>query len=96
MSNVLYDALIARHATNNAVFLVLDDGTEVSFAAFAARMAQLAHVLVQVGVTPGDRVIVQAPKLLDTIALYGAALQAGRCLPTAQHCLHEKRDEIFH
>jgi malonyl-CoA/methylmalonyl-CoA synthetase len=77
MSKVLYDALIELHATNNAVFLVLDDGTEVSFAAFVARVAQLAHVLVQVGVTPGDRVVVQAPKLLDTIALYGAALQAG-------------------
>ena len=77
MSNVLYDTLIARHAANNAVFLVLDDGTEVSFAAFVGRVAQLAHVLVQSGVKPGDRVVVQAPKLLDTIALYGATLQTG-------------------
>ena len=34
-------------------------------------------MLVGAGVRPGDRVIVQAPKLLDTLALYGGAVQAG-------------------
>lgn len=77
MTNFLFDALIAQHAENDAVFLVLDDGTELSFAGFAARVAQLAHVLVDAGVVPGDRVVVQAPKLLDTIALFGATVQAG-------------------
>jgi len=34
-------------------------------------------VLSDAGVKPGDRVLVQAPKLLETVALYGAALQSG-------------------
>lgn len=77
MANVLYDALIAPHAANDATFLTCDDGTQVSYAGFVARVAQLAHVLVSCGVAPGDRVVVQAPKLVDTLALYGAALQVG-------------------
>ncbi|WP_223427135.1 AMP-binding protein [Tateyamaria pelophila] len=77
MTNILYDALIAPHAQNNAAFLVLDDGTTMTYAGFVARVAQLAHVLKDAGVRPGDRVVVQAPKLSDTIALYGAAVQAG-------------------
>ena len=77
MTNTLYDALIAPHTNNDAVFLTLDDGSTLSFAGFVGRVAQLAHVLVDAGVKPGDRVVVQAPKLLDTIALYAAAVQAG-------------------
>jgi malonyl-CoA/methylmalonyl-CoA synthetase len=77
VTNVLYDALIAPHAQNDAIFLSLDDGSSLTYAGFVARVAQLAHVLRDAGVQPGDRVVVQAPKLADTIALYGAAVQAG-------------------
>ena len=77
MTNTLYDALIAPHADNQATFLTCDDGSEISYAAFVGRVAQLTHVLTNAGVKPGDRVVVQAPKLADTIALYGAAVQAG-------------------
>lgn len=77
MTNTLYDALFAPHAQNDQIFLTLDDGSHVSYARFVGRVAQLAHVLVNAGVKPGDRVLVQAPKLMDTIALYGAAVQAG-------------------
>lgn len=34
-------------------------------------------MLTDAGVTAGDRVVIQAPKLADTIALYGAAVQTG-------------------
>ena len=77
MTNILYDALLAPHAQNDAPFLTGDDGSELSYAGFIGRVAQIAHVLQQAGVKPGDRVVVQAPKLLDTIALYGATVQAG-------------------
>lgn len=77
MTNTLYDALIAPHAGNTSTFLSCDDGTQLSYDAFVRRAAQLAHVLVAAGVAPGDRVVVQAPKQSDTIALYAAAVQAG-------------------
>jgi malonyl-CoA/methylmalonyl-CoA synthetase len=77
MTNLLYDTLIAPHGDNDAPFLDLDDGTTLSYRGFVARVAQLAHVLADAGVRPGDRVVVQGPKLADTVALYGAAVQAG-------------------
>ena len=77
MTNTLYDALFAIHADRDEVFLVCDDGTEISFRDFVARAAQMAHVLRSSGIEPGDRVVVQAPKLADTLALYAGTVQAG-------------------
>lgn len=77
MTNTLYDALIAPHAENTSVFLDLDDGSKWTYADFVKRTAQLAHVLRDAGVQPGDRVVVQASKVADSIALYGAAVQCG-------------------
>ena len=77
MTNTLYDALIGRHASQEVVFLETDDGSRITYAQFIARAAQYAHVLVQNGVAPGDRVVVQAPKRWEVLALYAASLQAG-------------------
>ncbi|MEL7178616.1 MAG: malonyl-CoA synthase [Pseudomonadota bacterium] len=77
MTNALYDALFAPHSDNLSVFLTCDDGTQITYADFVGRVAQMAHALTDAGVRPGDRVVVQAPKLVDTIALYGAAVQTG-------------------
>ncbi|MBU2868218.1 malonate--CoA ligase [Pacificibacter marinus] len=77
MTNTLYDALIAPHATNTNNFLICDDGSTITYAGFVRRVAQLANVLKDAGVQAGDRIVVQAPKTADTIALYGAAVQTG-------------------
>lgn len=77
MTNTLYDALFAPHANNAAVFLTRDDGSRISYAEFVGRVAQLAHVLMDAGVKPGDRVVVQAPKVTDAVALYGATVKTG-------------------
>ncbi|MCO4847841.1 MAG: AMP-binding protein [Yoonia sp.] len=77
MTNTLYDALFARHAQNQAPFLECDDGSIVSYAAFVRRAAQIANVLTDAGVAASDRIVIQAPKLVDTIALYAAAVQTG-------------------
>ena len=77
MAASLFDALIAPHTGNDTVFLELDDGRTLTFRAFVARAARMAGVLAQAGVVPGDRVVVQTPKLADTLALYAGALQAG-------------------
>ena len=77
MTNALYNALFAPHADNHAVFLIADDGAQITYADFVARVAQMAHALTDAGVRPGDRVVVQAPKLVDSNALYGAAVQIG-------------------
>lgn len=81
MTNHLYDALFAHHIGNDRCFLLLDEaGTaprEMSFDAFVARAGQLATVLIDHGVAPGDRVVVQAPKRSEMLALYAATVQVG-------------------
>lgn len=77
MTNILYDALCGLHTDNHATFLSCDDGTTHSYASFVARAAQMANVLQTHGVEPGDRVLIQAPKLADTLALYIGTVQAG-------------------
>ena len=92
MSNHLYDHLFAPHAGNEACFLKLDDGQDLSFDDFLKRAAQIAHVLTEAGVAPGDRIVVQAQKSVNMVALYAAAMQAGAVflpLNTAY-----KRDEV--
>jgi malonyl-CoA/methylmalonyl-CoA synthetase len=77
MTNILYDALIAPHRESTRPFLDGDDGNTLTYGAFVRRVAQIANVLVGAGVVPGDRIFVQAPKVSDAIALYGAAVQVG-------------------
>ncbi|MEO0402844.1 MAG: malonyl-CoA synthase [Pseudomonadota bacterium] len=77
MANHLYDHLIAPHAGNSATFLSRETHPDISFARFAHMVAQTAHRLCAAGLTPGDRIVVQAPKTVEMVALYGAAVQAG-------------------
>ncbi len=77
MSNTVYDALFAPQAQNDACFLQRDGHPDLSYAAFLKRAAQVAHVLVAQGVAPGDRIVVQAPKTMEMVALYAATMQVG-------------------
>ena len=77
MTNPLYDRLFGQHAGRDDVFLRLSDGGSLTYDAFLRMAARLAHVLVDCGLTPGDRMAVQAPKTPEALALYAAAVQAG-------------------
>ncbi|KZL19412.1 Long-chain-fatty-acid--CoA ligase [Pseudovibrio axinellae] len=77
MANPLYDRLFGVHASKTAPFLLLQDGTSVSYATFLEETAQLAHALVKCGLKPGDRVAAQVEKSPQALALYAACTQAG-------------------
>ncbi|TCP60369.1 malonyl-CoA/methylmalonyl-CoA synthetase [Rhodovulum bhavnagarense] len=77
MTNILYDALFAPHAGRDAPFLHLPDGGIVTYADFLGQAAQIAHVLTQAGLAPGDRLAAQVPKCPQALALYAACVQAG-------------------
>jgi len=77
MANPLYDALFGRHAGQETPFLHLPDGRTLTHAAFLAQAAQVAHVLTQAGLAPGDRVAAQVAKSPEALALYAACVQAG-------------------
>lgn len=77
MSNLLYDTLIAPRASDTSCFIRRAGQPDLSFQSFAQMAARLAHCLVNAGVQPGDRVVVQAPKTVEMVALYVATVQTG-------------------
>ena len=76
MTNHLYDGVFGQHAANSKTFLYTANG-EVSFADLTALTDRLAGLLVATGLTPGDRVAVQADKSVMLLALYAATVKAG-------------------
>lgn len=77
MANPLYDRLFGAHAGKSTPFLHLLDGKVISHQAFLETAAQIANVLVQTGLKPGDRVAAQVEKSPEALALYAACTQAG-------------------
>ncbi|WP_417725526.1 malonate--CoA ligase [Salipiger sp.] len=77
MTNPLFDTFFGRHAGSERTFLHLPDGSRLSYAAFLALAARMAHGLTSCGLEPGDRVAVQIEKSPEALALYAAAVQAG-------------------
>lgn len=77
MTNTLYDALFRPHEVNDGAFLVLKDGSSISYAAFLKLSARIAHAMVGAGIQPGDRVALQAKKSPEALAVYAAAVRMG-------------------
>ena len=77
MTNPLYDQLFRRHIGKTNPFLRLADGSVVTYSTFLGLAAQMAHVLTQGGLRPGDRLAAQVQKSPQALALYAACVQAG-------------------
>ncbi|MGY8669064.1 malonyl-CoA synthase [Bradyrhizobium sp. UFLA05-109] len=69
----LFDAL--KDPTRLAI--ETHDGSRISYGELIARAGQMANVLVERGVKPGDRVAVQVEKSVANIVLYLATVRAG-------------------
>ena len=78
MSDNLFELFAARFPADRATtFIERPDGSTLSYGDLLVRSAQLANVLSDLGVRPGDRVAVQVDKTSAAILLYLAALRAG-------------------
>jgi malonyl-CoA/methylmalonyl-CoA synthetase len=80
--NYLFDGLLAGKLDSedrrNALFATLpDDGRRYSYGDIEDVSGRFANVLIDLGVRPGDRVAVQAPKSIEAIMLYLAVVRAG-------------------
>src|ERR1700690_2751762 len=67
------------------------DGQRISYGELIARAGQIANLLVERGVKPGDRVAAQTEKSVPGLVLYLAAVRAGAVyLPlNTAYTLHE-------
>ncbi len=77
MRNPLFDALFAPMEGQDRPLIHLPDGTTLSAGDFHAMVARFAHALQAVGATEGARVVVQAAKTPQMLALYGASVATG-------------------
>ena len=76
MANTLYDSLFAPHAGSDTVFLILEDGSEITHSGFMEMAGRFAHAIRAAGIGTGDRVAVQARKSPGALALYAAPVIA--------------------
>jgi len=75
MTNLLFDALTAT--APERLWLETQDGRRLSYGDLYALTGQLGQVLVEAGVTPGDRVASNVEKSPEALALYLAVVRAG-------------------
>ena len=68
MANPLYDGLFGRHAGKTTPFLYLLDGSTITHQDFLSRAAQIANVMLQLNLKPGDRVAAQIEKSPEALA----------------------------
>jgi malonyl-CoA/methylmalonyl-CoA synthetase len=74
----LYDLLSSRFpADRSRPCFLMPDGSEISYGTLEDTVARTAMRLVEEGVSPGDRVAVQAEKSWMAVALYLATLKVG-------------------
>jgi len=74
----LYTLLRSHFPTTaDATCLELVDGSRITYADIDARSGRMAGLLVDLGVVPGDRVMVQVDKSPEAVVLYLACLRAG-------------------
>lgn len=77
MANPLYDSLFGQHAVSDRTFLLLGDGTQITYDAFLRMAARYANLIVALGAQPGDRLAAQVDKSPQALAVYAACVQAG-------------------
>ncbi|MGA0192619.1 MAG: AMP-binding protein, partial [bacterium] len=77
MTNPLYHSFFERHRDSDALLMILEDGSRLSYRAFLDMASRFANALVETGVQPGDRVVLQVPKSAEALAIYAACVQSG-------------------
>jgi malonyl-CoA/methylmalonyl-CoA synthetase len=88
--NFFVDALLDRNRSRTAPFLLLDDGSTVSFVEFFRRTGRLANALRAHGLRIGDRVLARFPKSPTHLALHVACIRSGIVLIPASPALGDE------
>lgn len=70
-----FDASLEK--IGNKPILILDDGTTYDYEAIQNKSAQIASLLINLKVSPGERISIQIEKSPESLFLYLACLRAG-------------------
>ena len=77
MTNSLYSNLIEPNLNNNKTFLILDDGTEISYKDFISLSSKISNKLTNLGLRSGDHILVKSPKCKETLSIYLTSILTG-------------------
>ena len=78
MNQNLYALFESRFpADRDSAFLILDDGSQLSYREADERASRFAALFIGLGLAPGDRVAVQVDKSPEALLLYLGCLKAG-------------------
>ncbi len=77
MANPLFDIAFGQHVSKTTPFLRLPDGEVITHSQFLQSVSRYAHLFVQLGLQPGERVAVQIAKSPQALMVYAACVQSG-------------------
>ena len=75
--NPLFDTLLGCHKNKGAIFLRMGDKRVITYSAFFVLVAKMANAISKLGISTGDRLILQAEKSEYSLAIYAACIQSG-------------------
>jgi malonyl-CoA/methylmalonyl-CoA synthetase len=85
--NHLFDAIFEPTKQSPELFLINNNG-EITYSEFHKTINQIANLLIQKGMKPGERVAVQAEKSNLQIAYICSDTKSWRCLFATEHRLY--------
>ena len=75
-ANYLFDKIFKSNETKEKIFLI-NESKKLSYIEFHEVVNKISNYLIEINLSPGDRVAVQAEKNIIQLALYVATLKAG-------------------
>ena len=77
MTDSLYSNLVETNLDNNKTFLILDDGSEITYKNFIILASKISHKLSKLGLKAGSHILVKSAKCKETLALYLSSILTG-------------------
>ncbi len=77
MTYSLYLNLIEPNLNNNKTFLILDDGTKISYKDFISLSSKISNKLTNLGLKSDDIILVKSQKCKETLSLYLTSILTG-------------------
>ena len=75
-TNYLFDKIFKSNETKEKIFLI-NESKKLSYIEFHKIVNKISNYLIEIDLSPGDRVAVQAEKNIIQLALYVATIKAG-------------------
>ena len=77
LNNPLFDTLLGCHENKTTAFLRMSNGDIITHKEFLLLVGSIANAISSLGISKGDRLVLQAEKSPYSLAIYAACVQSG-------------------